>query len=206
MEATYRTKAIVLDRQLCAESDSRVIVYSWDKGKLELTARGAAKLSSKLAGHLEPFNLVDLMVIIGRGADYAGAADNLSAAQNLKNNWDKVSAGNYVLALYKKMIKPGVSDKKSFLLLAQFIYWLNAIEAGPLYYQTIARLAAWKFLNLSGLASSQLIKRCPPNVFAKLNLCCQQDFVEVLKNLKLKASEAKDLIRYIDRLMPQIVE
>jgi DNA repair protein RecO (recombination protein O) len=206
MEATYRTKAIILDRQLCGEADSRLIAYSWDKGKLELTARGAAKLSSKLAGHLEPFNLVEMMVIVGKGFDYAGAADNLASAQNLKKDFDKLSAGALVLSLYKKMIKPGVADRKIFLLLAQFIYWLNAIEASPLYYQTVARLAAWRFLNLLGLASSPMATDCSGEVLEKLKQFGQGDFVENLKNLKLTSSEARNLIRYLDRLIPRAIE
>ncbi len=202
MEATYRTKAIILDRQPCAENDSRVIAYSWDRGKLELTARGAAKLSSKLAGHLEPFNLVELMVVVGRGADYAGAADNLSAAGDLKNNLDKISAGGYLLALYKKLIKPGESDKKIFLLLAQFIYWLNAIEASRLYYQTIAHLAAWKLLHLLGLADNSLLEAdCPVAVSNRLRQFARGDFVINLKNLKINASEAASLVKYLNRLV-----
>jgi DNA repair protein RecO (recombination protein O) len=207
MEATYRTKAIILDRQVCAEVDSRVIAYSFDKGKLELVARGTAKLSSKLAGHLEPFNLVDLMVINGRGPSYAGAADSLAAATSLKNDWDKISAGGYLLALYKKLLKPGESDKKVFLLLAQFIYWLNAIEASALYYQLIARLAAWKLLNLLGLADVAMLGgSSPQNIREHLAKFGRADFVANLKTLKLTATEARQLIKYLERLIIEITE
>lgn len=207
MEATYRTKAIILDRQPSAEYDARVVVYSWDKGKLELTARGTAKLSSKLAGHLEPFNLVDLMVINGRGSDYAGAASSLSVAPDVKSDWAKLQAGAYVLALYKRLLKPDTGDKKVFLLLAQFIYWLNAVEAHPLYYQAVARLAAWRFVNILGLASPELIHQaCPPDIKSKLLLAAESDFVATLKILKFKSRETVYLIKYLDKLIQGVIE
>ncbi|MFH1822239.1 MAG: recombination protein O N-terminal domain-containing protein [Patescibacteria group bacterium] len=43
MEETYTTKAIVLNRQPFRENDSRVVVYSFEQGKMELVARGTKK-------------------------------------------------------------------------------------------------------------------------------------------------------------------
>jgi len=207
MDPTYRTKAIILNRQILQEVDSRVVAYSYDRGKLELVARGTAKISSKLAGHLEPFNLVDLMVITGRGTNYAGAADNLSVAVDIKSDWDKLSAGTYVLKLYERLIKPGVSDKKAFLLLAEFIYWLNVIEASPLYYQLIARLAVWRFLNILGIASMEVVNGdCPVMAKDKLKQFSDGDLVESLKNLRLKISEARALLKYLDDLTQRLID
>jgi DNA repair protein RecO len=207
MEATYRTKAIVLDRSPYQECDSQVAVYSWLSGRQNLIAKGTAKINSKLAGHLEPFNLVELMVIRGRGADYAGAADSLAVAGALKGDWHKIQAGGYLLALYKKLLKPGESDRRVFLLLAQFIYWLNAIKASPVYYQAIARLAAWKLLNLLGLADVAMLNpRCPHRIKKLLTDFGRADLVDNLKNLKLTSAEAGRLSVYLDRLIIHITE
>ena len=69
MEETFNTKAIILKREPFWEADTRVVVYSLEKGKLHLIARGTKKISSKLAGHLEPMNFVDLMVVRGKQFD-----------------------------------------------------------------------------------------------------------------------------------------
>lgn len=206
MEATYRTKAIILDCQPWQEVDARIIAYSFDQGKLELTARGAAKLSSKLIGHLQPFNLVDLMVIRGRGVDYAGAADNIAAALNLKQDWEKMRAGGEVLTWYKQLIKPAVSDRQIFLLLAQFIYWLNAINANAAYYQAISRLTVWKLLNLLGLASESAAVRCPATIAPTLRLFARGDLAANLKTWRLTAAEAKLLIKYLDHLLVRLAD
>lgn len=207
MEATYRTKAVILDRQPSSEHDSRVLAYSWERGKLELTARGTAKINSKLAGHLEPFNLVELMVVVGRGGDYAGATSSLSVSPSIKSDWHKLQAGVYFLSFYKNLLKPGESDKKIFLLLAQYIYWLNAIKASNLYYQSISRLAAWRFLCLLGLAGEAVLdKSCPAEARQVLHIFGEDDLASALRNFRAKTQSARCLVDYLDKLLPRITE
>lgn len=43
MEETFYTGAIILKRSPWRENDSKVIVYSLEKGKLELVARGTKR-------------------------------------------------------------------------------------------------------------------------------------------------------------------
>ena len=47
MEETYNTKAIILNRQPFRERDSRVTIFSLERGKLILVARGTKKITSK---------------------------------------------------------------------------------------------------------------------------------------------------------------
>ena len=57
MDETYNFEAIVLNRYAFRESDSRVILYSREKGKLELVARGTKKIKSKIS-YIELLNLL----------------------------------------------------------------------------------------------------------------------------------------------------
>ena len=59
-------KAIVLSRRDFRESDQIISLYTKEKGKLELLARGVKKITSKNSAHLEPFSLVDIDIAYGK--------------------------------------------------------------------------------------------------------------------------------------------
>jgi len=125
MEETYNTKAIILNRLSFREYDSRAIVYSIDKGKLELVTRGTKKIQSKLAGHIEPLNLSDIMVVCGKQFNYIGSAVNEDCYLELKNDLDKVKISGKGIKLFNELIKPEQADKELFFLLKDFLGILN---------------------------------------------------------------------------------
>jgi len=167
-----------------------------------LIARGGSKSSSKLQGHLQPLNLVDLMVVRGRGNDYAGAAKSLGAALNSKKDWDKIRAAVYILSYYKKLLKPGLADQRIFLLLAQAVGWLNAVSATAGYYQAVACLAVWKLLTLLGLAEVAALGECSPALAAVLSDFDRADLAEALQSWRPTAARSGELIVYLEKRLP----
>lgn len=55
-----------MDKEPLGEIDSRVYLYTRLFGKVAAKVKSARKITSKLAAHLEPLNLVDLRLISGR--------------------------------------------------------------------------------------------------------------------------------------------
>lgn len=125
MESTYTTKAIILSRQPFRENDCRVVAYSIDKGRIDLVARGTKKISSKLAGHLEPFNLSDLMVARGRQYDYIGAAISKNCYYGIKSDSEKTACAGQAIGIFNQLVKHGEKDKKLFEFLKNFLEALN---------------------------------------------------------------------------------
>jgi DNA repair protein RecO (recombination protein O) len=121
MEETYNVKAIIINRKSFSEDDSRAVVYSQELGKLDLIARGAKKIKSKLAGHLEPISLAELMVVRGRQYNYVGAAVSKKCYINIKNDLDKLVSVGRIFKIVDKQIKPGVEDKEIFNLLEDYL-------------------------------------------------------------------------------------
>lgn len=67
--------AIILSRERWREADKRVCFFTRTHGKVTATAVGAAKIRSKLSGHLEPLRRVRVMFAVGaRGWKVAQAA------------------------------------------------------------------------------------------------------------------------------------
>ncbi|MDO8667597.1 MAG: DNA repair protein RecO [bacterium] len=129
MEDTYNIKTIILNRKSFSECDSRVVVYSREFGKLELTARGAKKIKSKLAGHLEPLSLTNIMAVRGRRHDYVGAALNENCFSNIKNDLTKLAPAGRAVKIIDQLIKPGLADEKIFELLKNYLETLERPES-----------------------------------------------------------------------------
>ncbi|MDP3899863.1 MAG: DNA repair protein RecO [bacterium] len=125
MEATQKTKGIILRREACNENDSRVFVYSQDFGKLELIARGTQKITSKIAAHIEPCNLSEIMIVKGKQYDYIGSAINEEVFFGIKNNYQKSILAGELMKLVNDFVKTDSHERQIFSLLKNFFSIIN---------------------------------------------------------------------------------
>ncbi|MFH1413109.1 MAG: DNA repair protein RecO [bacterium] len=207
MNVTYATKAIVLNVQPWNDVDSRVIFYTQEQGKLELVARGTKKLNSKLSGHLQPFNLIDLMVINGRRLNYAGAASNLDSYANIKQNLDKLEASGYAINLFNRLIKNNEPDPEIFVLLKNFLKIIDQIESEPLFYNLLANIMLLQLLSLLGYKPEIDLDRLEISFIHQtaqssslsaeslqnLQMIVDNDLIQVVKQLKIGRQTAEQI-------------
>jgi DNA repair protein RecO (recombination protein O) len=125
MDETKHSSAIILNRSDYRESDSLITVYTKDFGKLSLVARGTKKIQSKLAGHLEPISLADILIIKGRGFDYIGSALTQNAFLKLKDNLNKLYYAGQAFNWFNRLVKDDQPDERLFFLLS---YWLEVLD------------------------------------------------------------------------------
>jgi DNA repair protein RecO (recombination protein O) len=148
MEETYNLKAIVLTRKSFREDDVLVTLYSQEKGRINLIARGAKKIKSKLAGHIELFNLINVMAIKGKHYDYAGSAISENCFGNIKNDLEKVSAAGAVIKEILTTIKENEPQKNIFDLLKDFLETLD--REAESNYELLSSFFILKFLTELG--------------------------------------------------------
>jgi len=67
--AAYKTNAIILKRVDIFEADRLYHIYTENFGKIRTIAGGVRKINAKLAGHLEPFNVVWTELITKKNGD-----------------------------------------------------------------------------------------------------------------------------------------
>jgi DNA repair protein RecO (recombination protein O) len=149
MSETYRTTGIILGRTGFREHDLRVSVLTADRGKLLLVARGGKKLRSKLAAHLEPFSLTEIMAVRGKTYDYAGAAVSQRCHVSLKTDFDKIAATGRVLGMIDRAVKEGSADAGLFELVEEFLREMDEPLATGMP-NLLADLALLKFINKAG--------------------------------------------------------
>lgn len=119
---TYNTTAIILNRRVFREADVRVVFFSQDFGKGEAVAIGAKKIQSKLAGHLEPFREIKMMLARGRYFDKIGQAVtlnnfSLNQVEDEKSLWLAGEAGQAV----ERLTALGQKESRIYELLKTFL-------------------------------------------------------------------------------------
>ena len=97
MDETYNLTAIILNRHNWRERDSIITVYSKGKGKQIFIVRGTKKITSKLAGHIEPISLIEFMAIRGRKQEYIGGVVVKKNYKNIKFDLEKINIAGKAL-------------------------------------------------------------------------------------------------------------
>lgn len=220
MEASFTTKAIVLSRRDYREYDNLVVFYTLNQGKKILLARGVKKISSKLAGHLEPLNLVDLMSIPGKNWDYVGSVIARETFSGIKQDINSLYYTGLIFNWLHKILEDDEADENIFSLLVEYLEQIESLSAvkndnkidnlsknqGELLFSFFI----FKFLALSGY--NPQIKNCleckeaiiPGRNYLNLNhggLVCRNCFVSIKQAQKseflLVSDNCVKLLRFI---------
>ncbi len=129
MPETKHTLALIINRQAYRENDSLVTVYSRDLGKINLVARGTQKLQSKLAAHIEPLILADIMIIPGRGYDYIGSSIMRKVYIGIRNDLNKLYYAGQGISLFDRLVGKEQQDEPLFLLLSNYLDLLDNFDS-----------------------------------------------------------------------------
>ena len=113
---TYRALAVTLRRSPVREADLLSVMYTREHGKLELLARGAQRLTSKLMGHLEPLTLVRVSIARGRSMDQVTEAEVVNAFPAVKNGYENSARGLYVAELVDGFSALAAANSDLFVL------------------------------------------------------------------------------------------
>ena len=96
---SFRVEAVVLRHADWGEADRILTLYTRERGKVRAIAKGARKIRSRKAGHLEPFTRITLQLAKGRDLLIVTQADTLDAYLPLGENLVKTGYASYVVEL-----------------------------------------------------------------------------------------------------------
>jgi len=125
-ERVYRTEAIVLRRRDLGEADRILSVYSLDRGKLRLVAKGVRRPGSRKAGHLEPFTRAQLLVARGRDLDLITQAEALEPHAALRSDLIRLGHAAYAVELLDRFTVEEGSHRPLYHLLRETLERLAA--------------------------------------------------------------------------------
>ena len=96
---SFRVDAVVLRHSNYGEADRLLTLYTRQLGKARAIAKGARKIASRKAGHIEPFTHVRLQLAKGRDTLIVTQADTVDAYLSLRDDLVLTSQASYVLEL-----------------------------------------------------------------------------------------------------------
>jgi DNA repair protein RecO (recombination protein O) len=96
---SFRVEAVVLRHADWGEADRILTLYTRERGKVRAIAKGARKIRSRKAGHLEPFTRVTLQLARGRDLLIVTQADTLDAYLALGADLVKTGCASYLVEL-----------------------------------------------------------------------------------------------------------
>jgi DNA repair protein RecO (recombination protein O) len=96
---SIRVEAVVLRHSDFGEADRLLTLYTRQLGKARAIAKGARKIVSRKAGHIEPFTHVRLQLARGRDVLIVTQADTVDAHLSLRDNLVLTSQASYVIEL-----------------------------------------------------------------------------------------------------------
>lgn len=114
---TYSSEGIILARKNFGEADRILSIYSKNKGRISLIAKGARRTSSKKRGHIEVFNLVKFQAAKGHGIDVMTEAEVIDDFADIRKSLKKVSLAYYFAEVIGKTSHEEEPNEKVFDLL-----------------------------------------------------------------------------------------
>ena len=96
---TLRVEAVVLRHSDWGEADRLLTIFSREQGKLRCVAKGARKLLSRKAGHLEPFTRVALQLAKGSDLWIVTQAETIDAYLALGEDLVRTGTAAYAVEL-----------------------------------------------------------------------------------------------------------
>lgn len=107
------------------EADRILTIYTRERGKLKVNAKGVRKVRSRKGGHLEPFMQVNLLLAKGRNWDLVSQAEAQHAYGNLRENLEMIGYASYAVELVDKFTYEEEENAPVYSLLNHVLARLN---------------------------------------------------------------------------------
>ncbi len=127
-QRSYRLTGLVIRRRDQGEADRLITLLTPTRGKVVLIAKGARKITSRKAGHLELFTHVRVQVAKARTWDIITQAETLHAYPRIRENLRRTGHAYYVAELLGHFAPEGEADRPLFDLALETFAYLNSSD------------------------------------------------------------------------------
>jgi len=124
---TLTVEAVVLRHSDWGEADRLLTIYTRQAGKLRAVAKGARKLRSRKAGHLEPFTYVRLLLAHGRDFWIVTQAETVDAYLALREDLLRTGYAAYLMELVDRFTYDEGATAGLFQLLVESLARVEAL-------------------------------------------------------------------------------
>lgn len=128
MNPSFSDTGIVIKSLDFYEADRLIGIVSQNHGLVELIAKGARRITSKKAPHLDLLNLVRFQVVRGRPPQILSQAELSESYENIKSNLDHAQTALYLTEILNRVLAEGEKDRQMFLSLKNYLQGVNSTK------------------------------------------------------------------------------
>ena len=125
---TYHVEAVVLRRIDFGEADRVLVLYTRERGKLPVVAKGVRRMSSRMAGHLELFTQSELMLAKGANLDVVTQAETRNAFRPVREDLTRTSTAYLIAELADALTEEAMEQPELFDLLTATLRALGTTD------------------------------------------------------------------------------
>ncbi len=194
----FKTEGIVLKRRNFGEADRILTVFSKDRGKISILAKGVRRITSRRAGNVELLNRVSIFLHQTKGMPILTEAVSLDTYSKLKEDLTLSTVSFHILELVDKLTAENQESSNLYFNLTQV---LKKLEQKP--RQIFIRAFEVRILSLMGFANFQesldshleSVSLNVKNILRDLE-GMSWDSIEQLKINEKEAMELESVLRY----------
>ncbi|HCU70953.1 MAG TPA: DNA repair protein RecO [Candidatus Moranbacteria bacterium] len=124
----YKYQGIVLGKKDVGEVDRIYTIYTLEKGKIRVLAKGVRKPNARLAGTLETITKGEIFIAKNRGLGKITGSIVIDNFANIKGNLNLVTNVFFVFRIVSQIISEEEQDDEIFLLLEKYLELSNSLN------------------------------------------------------------------------------
>ncbi|MCX5751022.1 MAG: DNA repair protein RecO [Candidatus Saganbacteria bacterium] len=115
--AFYKVKAIVIGSKPFGEADKLITLFSKEKGKLNVVAKGSRRTKSKFGGRLELFAYNEFFIAETRGLHILSQVESIESFHELRSTFSLIQTAAYMAKIVTEVTSFENPDFPLFRLL-----------------------------------------------------------------------------------------
>jgi len=127
-ERSIRVEAVVLRHSDWGEADRLLTLFTREQGKLRAIAKGARKMQSRKAGHLEPFTRSILMLARGHDLWIVTQAESQELYPRIREDLNLMGQAAYVVELLDRFTYEEGQNWQLYKLLVETLQRLSEVD------------------------------------------------------------------------------
>ncbi len=192
-------------RRNFGEADRILTVFTLQKGKISVLAKGVRRITSRRAGNVELLNRVSIYLYQGKGLPILTEALSLNTFQKLKADLTLSIYAYHILELVDKLT---AENQENRILYEYLVDILKRLERNP--RQILVRAFEAKILSNLGFISFQnpqvSIQFHPKGVHSKLLEELEVSSWEEIEKMEISEKEALELERVLRYHVERVIE
>jgi DNA repair protein RecO (recombination protein O) len=108
---SFRAEAVVLRHSDWGEADRLLTIFAREQGKFRVLAKGARRIRSRKAGHLEPFTRITLQLARTRDIPLITQVETVDAYLPVREDLERTAFAAYIIELLDKFTYEGETSQ-----------------------------------------------------------------------------------------------